>query len=84
MEQLTFLFYAHVPRAQQDARLAEISHWPAVQHVSRLRPDISIPALQRICFVILEPNQSRDQLIEALMALKEVETAEPPVPRWLL
>lgn len=84
MQIITFSFAVDVPPARQDALLAEIRRWPTVQQALRLLPDAPDAELRRLCYAIPAPGQQLRDVVAQLLTLPEVETADPPAPRWLV
>jgi len=81
---ITFAFHPGVPRERQDERLAEIARWKQLDQVSRLKPDAQLDSLFRLCYAYLSDEADPNQVMTALTAIPEIESASLPPARRLV
>lgn len=84
MRSVMFNFRPDVPRDEQDAALARISDWSAINKASRLKPEAKNPLLQRMAYAYLEDDADIEKVVERLNDLPEIESASAPTSRHLI
>lgn len=84
MQYILLMFRADVSPAQQAAVLAQIETWEGIRGTAPLQPDAADPDLGRIYYAHLTETANVQAILQRLLNLPEIESAELPTGRHLL
>lgn len=81
---ITFACRSGVSTSRLDELLAEIGSWEHIEQAAQLKPDSTVEALRRLCYVFMDDSADAHALIERLAEMPEIESASSPTPRHLV